>query len=121
MTQLYRPGITAAATFDLREVIEQLATLLSGESSSRGVQIVIRSVLKCRKAHIPEMEFRQIMHNLLFNAIEASQEGSKVIVTIAEGGPEEISITVRDNGSGIDPSIHSKIFEPFFSTKNTPN
>lgn len=117
MTQLYRPGIAPASKFDLREVIEQPATLLSGESASRGVQIVIQSVLKYRTAHIPEMEFRQIMHNLLLNAIEASQEDSQVTVTIAESGPETISITVRDNGTGIDPSLHSKIFEPFFRRK----
>lgn len=121
MTQLYRPGITQASQFDLAVVTRQLSTLLSGEASSRGVQIEIDSLLNSYAVYIPEIEFRQILHNLLLNAIEASSRGDCVTVSIAEFNSSTFSITVRDRGAGIDPSIHSKIFEPFFSTKNSPN
>ena len=121
MTQLYRPGITQPTTIDLCVVTRQLATLLSGEASSRGVEIDIESLLNSYIVNISEIEFRQILHNLLLNAIEASSRGDCVSVVIAEADSNTFSITVRDQGVGIDPSIHSKIFEPFFSTKNSPN
>ncbi len=121
MTQLYRPGITQPSTFDLSVVTRQLATLLSGEASSRGVQIEVESLLNSCVVYIPEIEFRQILHNLLLNAIEASSRGDCVTLTIAKPDSNTFSITVLDQGAGIDPSIHSKIFEPFFSTKNSPN
>lgn len=121
MTQLYRPGITQPSTFDLAVVTRQLVTLLSGEASSRGVQIAVESLLNSCVVYIPEIEFRQILHNLLLNAIEASGRGDCVTLTIANPDSNTFSITVLDQGAGIDPSIHSKIFEPFFSTKNSPN
>lgn len=121
MTQLYRPGLSLASTFDALEVVRQLATLLSGESTSRGVQIDIRSMIHSCDVHVPEIEFRQILHNLLLNAIEASPVGGIVTVSIAEVSSKSFTITVRDMGSGISPAIHAKIFEPFFSTKNSPN
>lgn len=121
MTQLYRPGITPPSTFDLLEITHQLATLMSGEASSRGVRIDVQSSLNSSVVRVPEIEFRQILHNLLLNAIEASNPGDRVLVSIGNPDRDKYCITVRDHGLGIDPSIHSKIFEPFFSTKNSPN
>jgi PAS domain S-box-containing protein len=121
MTQLYRPGLTLASTFDARDVIRQLVTLLGGEAALRGVQFDIVSMIHSCEVYVPEIEFRQILHNLLLNAVEASPHGGTVTIFFEEVSPKSFTITVRDMGSGISPAIHSKIFEPFFSTKNTPN
>jgi two-component system sensor histidine kinase FlrB len=53
--------------------------------------------------------------NLVNNAFEASPE---VVVTLqAKLRGDRVEFTVRDNGPGIAPSLQSKVFEPFFSTR----
>jgi two-component system sensor histidine kinase FlrB len=53
--------------------------------------------------------------NLVNNAFEAAPD---VVVTLqAKLRGDRVEFTVRDNGPGIAPSLHSKVFEPFFSTR----
>lgn len=77
-------------------------------------------------------QFDQVLLNLLVNARDATPEGGRIDVTIAEvtlGPAEQVRypdlpagryarIEVRDTGSGIDPETQMHVFEPFFSTKD---
>jgi signal transduction histidine kinase len=60
---------------------------------------------------------RQIIVNTGLNAIQAMPEGGTLAVTTARAG-ERLSISVRDTGIGIDPTIRDRIFDPFFTTKD---
>ncbi|RUT06221.1 hypothetical protein DSM106972_034270 [Dulcicalothrix desertica PCC 7102] len=69
-------------------------------------------------------QLNQVFTNLLFNAIDSLEEAisqNKDIVptiTISTYMMENIiSISIIDNGKGIDESIQSKLFDPFFTTK----
>ena len=53
------------------------------------------------------------LYNLLDNAIKYRSEHSHIEVTLAEQS-DVVSISVKDNGPGIDPTYHAKIFEKFF-------
>ena len=61
-------------------------------------------------------QIRQVIINLVTNAIQAVDNGGKVKITINQPNGE-IKITVQDNGPGIPKENLDKIFEPFFSTK----
>jgi PAS domain S-box-containing protein len=62
-------------------------------------------------------ELRQIATNLIANASDAiGHIGGRIRITIASSGPHAI-LSVEDTGSGIAPSNLTRIFEPFFSTK----
>lgn len=57
---------------------------------------------------------------LFMNAIEAMSRGGKLMVRTHPGpGPDEVTVTVADTGSGIPPDVLPNIFEPFFSTKES--
>jgi PAS domain S-box-containing protein len=67
-------------------------------------------------------EMKQILSNLIANAIDASHQGGKIIVEARQArdygtGQSGIRITVADYGSGIAASNKSKLFAPFFTTK----
>ena len=70
-------------------------------------------------------EMRQVFLNLIGNAIEAMSEGGTLIIRLypsvdyRNGFRPGFRVSVFDTGSGIDPRHKSKIFEPFFSTKDT--
>ncbi len=82
---------------------------------------------------IDPSQFDQIILNLCVNARDAVNDGGRITISTALETIDNISglsehnsmepgdycvITVRDNGSGMDPDTLSHIFEPFFSTKS---
>ncbi len=79
------------------------------------------------KIMIAPSEFGRVLLNLITNAFYAVHERSKtgesgfkpLIEIITKDLQDEISLTIRDNGSGIPEEIKDKIFQPFFSTKPT--
>lgn len=67
-----------------------------------------------------EAEFRQVVSNLLSNAIEASPTGAKLRVRVSsveKDMRQTIRIDVQDFGEGINQENLDKIFQPFFTTK----
>jgi two-component system NtrC family sensor kinase len=60
---------------------------------------------------------RQILDNLLSNAIDALDDGQGSIGVSTRRDGDRISIEVKDSGPGISPELMSRIFDPFFSTK----
>lgn len=67
-------------------------------------------------------ELRQLLANLLVNAVDAMEDGGTLQVGVAAArnwsdGREGVRITVADNGSGIPREDLSQIFEPFYTTK----
>jgi signal transduction histidine kinase len=56
--------------------------------------------------------------NLVLNAMDATEEGGTIeIMTQLSGG--WIRVIVRDNGHGIDPGNRGRVFQPYFTTKET--
>jgi two-component system phosphate regulon sensor histidine kinase PhoR len=60
-----------------------------------------------------EAKLRQVLVNLLDNAIKYSPDGGDVAVELA-GGPNRVRLTVRDSGLGIPPGEQERIFEKFY-------
>jgi signal transduction histidine kinase len=67
-------------------------------------------------------ELRQILTNLVSNAVEAMRSGGKLVVRVHPArnwrtGEEGYRILVADTGPGISPESRKKLFEPFYTTK----
>jgi signal transduction histidine kinase len=71
------------------------------------------SLLVC----FPEGELKQVLYNLVINAIQASRAGQTVTVSAQHRG-NTIWLDVVDEGEGISPAVLPDIFDPFFSTKS---
>jgi signal transduction histidine kinase len=70
-------------------------------------------VIEC----VPE-EFSQAMTNIVQNAVEAAPEGHGRVWIRGRVEDEFVAIAVIDNGPGIRPEDHPKVFTPFFTTKS---
>lgn len=63
-----------------------------------------------------DSELREVLVNMVFNAIDAMPEGGTLSLTTRTAG-DSVIITVVDTGVGMYPEVRSKIFDPFFTTK----
>jgi signal transduction histidine kinase len=64
-------------------------------------------------------QLRQVLLNLLINAIDAQPGGGEIVVRIGPSAGGEALIEVADRGDGIRPEIQQRLFEPFVSSKET--
>jgi PAS domain S-box-containing protein len=74
------------------------------------------------RVRVLQGEFKQIVSNLITNAIDASPQGQAIDVRAWEAahpytGAPGVQLVVADRGSGIPESIRRQIFSPFFTTK----
>jgi PAS domain S-box-containing protein len=116
MYQLYRRGPQRPATFSLAQTLADVVYLLEGVARKRGVKLQCDVGHDPFVVHLPEGEVKQILYNLLRNAIQASPAGEAVDVHIAQDAREE-AVHIRDRGPGISNDVARRIFEPFFTTK----
>lgn len=63
-----------------------------------------------------EAKLRQVILNLLTNAVEATPEGGHIEVSVARDS-EHVTLAVEDEGPGLSTEAREHLFEPFFSTK----
>ncbi|MDQ3805409.1 MAG: response regulator, partial [Acidobacteriota bacterium] len=61
-------------------------------------------------------ELREVLVNMVFNAVDAMPEGGTLTLSTQDGG-EEVVMTVADTGTGMTEEVRSRIFDPFFTTK----
>ncbi len=71
-----------------------------------------------------EGDIRQVLSNLLGNAIDAMRRGGRVIircqdVTLWRTGEPGLRITIADSGHGMSPAVLARIFEAFYTTKGS--
>ncbi len=67
-------------------------------------------------AHVIPGELKQVIANLIANAIDATDPGGRIRISVKRG-EDGAAITVADDGSGIEEEHRSRLFEPFFTTK----
>jgi signal transduction histidine kinase len=63
-----------------------------------------------------EQLLRQVLFNLLINAIQAAGLNGKIQIVVQRAGPTEAMVEVRDDGPGVPPENRHEIFKPYFTT-----
>jgi two-component system NtrC family sensor kinase len=103
---------------DLIATIEPVVRLM--DSTARKRQVTLRIVAQpgLARVHADPDQVKQIVLNLLLNAIEASPAGGEVTLRLRATGASVVC-EVQDQGPGIAADQLDNIFEPFFTTKET--
>ena len=113
---------TAATLTDLDETTSAILRLYQGRLAARKVDLRRRS-RAVPKAVLLEGDIRQVLNNLVRNALDAMPEGGDLHVRVRAAhcmktGRKGVRLTVADTGIGFDPSIRPHLFEPFHTTKD---
>jgi two-component system cell cycle sensor histidine kinase/response regulator CckA len=115
--ELFKVNINAI----IKDSMEMTKPKWKDEPESRGIRIEMVSNLK----EIPSVsgnasELREVITNMIFNAIEAMPEGGKIEICTFKKR-RSVFIQISDSGIGIAEEAERKIFEPFFTTKPFTN
>jgi PAS domain S-box-containing protein len=103
--------------FIIQDELQSLVRLLEPTAIVRGVLLRLSGTVESLQLQLPLDEFRQILFNILTNAIEASQAGDEVQMSVVELPTGAIELRIRDVGHGIPDAARPRLFEPFFSTR----
>ena len=113
--------VKSPGPMDPAVIMNEILQLYSRKLEARKIRVTRRYRGNCRIDGYSG-ELRQLLANLVVNAVDAMSEGGSLQVRIAPAhswpdGREGIRITIADNGSGISRDNIRKVFEPFFTTK----
>jgi len=105
----------------VKDAIEITKPRWKDEAQARGVPIVMLTNFE----EIPPVsgnasEMREVVTNMIFNAIEAMPEGGKIEIRTFQW-KKKVYIQISDTGIGMTEEVRKKIFEPFFTTKPFSN
>jgi len=108
-------------TVDVAQLFEELLLIFQSRLVSRQLHVE-KEYGNVARLDAFKADLRQVLSNLLANAIDASSLGSKLILRIKREAWNHsagmVRLEVEDFGTGISPGNQSRIFEPFFTTKS---
>ncbi len=114
MAKLESGTLTVTNTLaDLGENIQACQRLLSVKAGQRKVNIVCGEVAGLPPVRMEPVHLRQVLINLIGNAIKFSHDGGKVEISVVATSNTELQVTVRDEGIGIKPESMRELFQPF--------
>jgi PAS domain S-box-containing protein len=110
----YRENSAPKVT-DVGEIAAEVLSLYRRNLMARSLHVTSEIDANAMACVVPG-EIRQVLANLLANAIDASSEGGEIRVTVrSQSG--RVAICVADQGTGITQENLGHLFEPFFTTK----
>jgi signal transduction histidine kinase len=113
---LPRPALASADPTPVAETVASVLELLQPYACQRGVALAAELAEPLPAVAFAEDGLRQVLLNLLMNAIDATPRDAAVTVE-ARARETGVEITVRDTGPGIPPELRERVFEPFFTTR----
>lgn len=115
-----RQAETVRVKADLNEIVDDVLMLTKHLMHTSNVQSEIRLGESLSWVLVDRNQIKQVVINLVNNALYAMPEGGRIVVETAEQqrySRNWITLTVRDTGVGIPPENLERIFEPFFTTR----
>jgi two-component system NtrC family sensor kinase len=127
LLEFARPSGGTFREIDINELIKEVLLLLQHRTARLKHTIELSLNREVPKIYADAGSLRQLMMNLLLNAIYFTPEGGSIFIKtdLDEASPEaavnmcpsRIRLSVRDTGAGIPGDLIDKIFDPFFTTK----
>ena len=113
-----RPATLGRSQCDLQEVLEAALNIAKYYKRRKNKQIVTHYAENLPKLNAVRDQLVQVFLNLILNAMDATAEGGTIeISTQRETG--RLRVSIRDNGHGIAEADRARLFQPYFTTKET--
>ena len=115
--EIFKVGIKSI----IKDAIEITKLKWKDDAQGRGIHIeMVSNFEEIPPAAGNASELREVLTNMIFNAVEAMPEGGKITIRTFQR-KEKVYIQISDTGIGMAEEVRKKVFEPFFTTKPFTN
>jgi signal transduction histidine kinase len=108
--------------FDLNEAIQEVIEMVQAPIEKNSVSVRTRLAAGVTSVCGDRVQLQQVVLNLILNAVEAMgsvEERQRMLSVVTEQRAADVLIAVHDSGPGIDPEHLQRVFEPFYTTKES--
>ena len=113
-----RPPELQAQDRDVTEIVRHVWELEQPNAAKRKITLELNLPSSAVIARIDGPKLHQIIDNIVRNAVDAVNDGGHVGLSMS-ATHDEIEIVIDDNGPGIPLEVQARIYEPFFTTKDS--
>lgn len=106
-------------SYKLSEVVEGVLLVLGHEAKKNGVTISSQIPEDLPRVRAADGTLQEVFFNLIHNALQAMPKGGSLSLLARPGKNQSIEVTIADTGPGIPKDIMDKVFEPFYTTKQS--
>ncbi|NWF94087.1 MAG: GAF domain-containing protein [Syntrophaceae bacterium] len=104
------------------EVINVTQPRWKDQAQKRGIQIELTRSLE----DVPFVlgnpsELREVLTNIIFNAVDAMPEGGQLSISTRPQTDHRVEVRISDTGIGMTEEVKKRVFDPFFTTKGVPS
>jgi signal transduction histidine kinase len=111
-----RPARLAVETVDVRKLVDDTIDLVRPQADEQGVEVTLEGNSSPVEVRGDRERLKSCFSNIAINALQAMPGGGHLDVRVAKRDGS-VEVTMTDTGVGIAEDALSKIFEPYFSTK----
>jgi two-component system, NtrC family, sensor histidine kinase HydH len=111
-----RPQTPRRVPTEPGELLEAVGKLAAETAKMSGIQVRVESVGNVSTASVDPEQMKQVLLNLVINAIQAMPSGGEIVLR-AGRTLESIILEVQDQGVGIPPEDLERVFNPFVTTR----
>jgi signal transduction histidine kinase len=113
-----RPPRPEKKVLDVRPLVDESVALFAARAAGSGIRLVFHRPPDQVRAAVDPAQFRQVLLNLVVNALDAVAAGGCVMVDLEQAGGG-LTLRVSDTGCGLPAHLGERIFAPFMTTKET--
>jgi len=113
-----RPNKIQDCKIDLEKLLNELVMVTRKFAQQQNVDLRF-NILKQNKIQGDPDKLKQAFINIILNGIQAMKDGGKLEITLEESDKKWAVISFKDEGEGISDELLDKIFNPFFTTKES--
>jgi len=117
--QAVRPTQPERSPLQLHDLLRDTLSLLAPELEQRCVKVTLDLAENTPLLQLDGNQIKQALYNLLKNAFQALPASGGQIDIRSHVTDYEMTLTIRDHGTGIPPEVMGSIFEPYNSTKKS--
>jgi PAS domain S-box-containing protein len=113
-----------ATSVSAADLVDAVLNLYQGRLNNSSIRVEATYSVSTRIVCF-ENDIRQVLNNLIANAIDAMRQGGRLIVRahdVTDNSGDQprrgLRITIADTGHGMSPAVSARVFEPFYTTKD---
>ena len=119
LLDLVRPQPLHPMPTNLNQLVRETMLLAGDDTTDPRIAFVLELEDNLPRIEVDRGQIKQVLLNIIVNGIQAISGPGEIRIRTTAKTPENVSLSITDNGCGIPENIRDRIFDPFFSTKPT--